>query len=258
METVLHDRVIVLTGATHGVGEAFAWGLARAGASLAIVSRTCTEVEALAVALRELGGDVLPLTADVSHRAEVEALAQAALAHYGRVDVLVNNAGIQGPPGPAWEVDPDEWFRTVEINLLGTFLCCRAFLPSMLARRQGSIINVSSGAGRHPMPNYSGYSASKAAVTHFTHTLAEECKPLGITANAIGVWGYSRLWQQVATDGPAGGVRSREIKTMLDAGVRPEPEENVALIVFLASEAARHITGQYIEANSLPDCFRSA
>jgi len=128
----------------------------------------------------------------------------------------------------------------------------------MIVRRQGSIINVSSGAGRHPMPNYSGYSASKAAVTHLTHTLAEECKPLGITANAIGVWGYSRLWQQVATDGAAGGAPSRETKARVDAGAVPQPEENVPLIVFLASPAAKHITGQYIEANSLPDCFKSA
>jgi len=105
------------------------------------------------------------------------------------------------------------------------------------------------------MPNYSGYSASKAAVTHFTRTLAEETKPLGINANAIGVWGVTRLWHQVASDGPAGGPRSQGVRDMLEAGIRPKAEENVALVVFLASAAARHITGQYIEANSLPDCL---
>lgn len=251
----LSGRIVLLTGATHGVGEAFAWGLARAGAHLAVVSRTRAEVEALSVGLRALGVDVLPLTADVSQRDQVEAMAQAALAHFGRVDVLVNNAGIQGPPGAVWDVDPEAWFKTVEVNLLGTFLCCHALLPAMVARKQGAIINVSSGAGRHPMPHYSGYSASKAGVTHFTVTLAEECKPYGVTANAIGVWGVSRLWRQVAEDGAPGGAKSREVQGMLASGIRPQADENVALLVFLASPAARHITGQYIEANSLPQCL---
>ncbi|MBN1399899.1 MAG: SDR family oxidoreductase [Anaerolineae bacterium] len=251
----LDDRVILLTGASHGIGEALAWGLAREGADLVIVSRHQREVEALATELSQLGSEVLPLAADVSQRDQVEAMVEAALGHFGRIDVLINNAGIQGPPGRAWEVDPDQWVRTIQVNLVGAFLCCRAVLPSMVARRQGTIINVSSGAGRNPMPNYSGYSASKAGVTHFTRTLAEETKALGINANAIGVWGVTRLWHQVATDGAPGGPRSQGVAEMLRSGIRPQPQENVALVVFLASPAARHITGQYIEANSLPDCL---
>jgi NAD(P)-dependent dehydrogenase (short-subunit alcohol dehydrogenase family) len=251
----LDDRVILLTGASHGIGEALAWGLAREGADLVIVSRHQREIEALATELSQLGGEVLPLAADVSQRDQVGAMVEAVLGHFGRIDVLINNAGIQGPPGRAWEVDPDQWVRTIQVNLVGAFLCCRAVLPSMVARRQGTIINVSSGAGRNPMPNYSGYSASKAGVTHFTRTLAEETKALGINANAIGVWGVTRLWHQVATDGAAGGPRSQGVAEMLRSGIRPQPEENVALVVFLASPAARHITGQYIEANSLPDCL---
>jgi NAD(P)-dependent dehydrogenase (short-subunit alcohol dehydrogenase family) len=258
MEAPLAGRVVLLTGATHGVGRSLAWGLARAGARLAIVSRTRVEIEALAVELRDLGVDVLPLVADVSQLDQVDAMARAALAHYGHIDVLINNAGIQGPPGLAWEVDPEAWFRTVHINLYGTFLCCRSVLPDMIARRQGAIINVSSGAGRHPMSNYSGYSASKAAVTHFSSTLAEECKPYGVNINAIGVWGVSRLWHQVATDGPAGGNTTRDVHGKLESGICPDPDENVPLVVFLSSSAARHITGQYIEANSLPDCLAIA
>ncbi len=254
----LEDRVILLTGASHGVGEALAWGLAREGASLAVVSRHRSEIEALAGELGKLGSDVLPLAADVSQRDQVEAMVEATLGHFGHIDVLVNAAGIQGPPGLAWEVDPGQWVRTIEINLVGTFLCCRAVLPSMVARRYGTIINVSSGAGRDPMPNYSGYSASKAGVSHFTRTLAEELKPYGVNANAIGVWGVTRLWHQVAGDGVAGGPRSQGVRAMLETGIRPQPEENVALVVFMASPAARHITGQYIEANSLPDCLVSS
>ncbi len=105
------------------------------------------------------------------------------------------------------------------------------------------------------MAYYSAYSASKAAVTHFTRVLAEEAKPYGITANAIGVWGVSRLWHEVADAGAVGGGTSRHIRRMLDTGIRPCPEENVPLVVFLASEASKHITGQYIEANSLPECL---
>ena len=255
MGQLLRERVILLTGASHGIGEALAWGLAREGAELAIVSRTSSEIEALGTQLRSLGRDVFPIAADVSSRPAVEEMAQKALAHYGRIDVLVHGAGVQGAAGPVWEVDPDAWHQTMEINLWGTFLCCRSVLPAMIARRRGAIINISSGAGHSPMAYYSAYSASKAAVTHFTRVLAEEARPYGINVNAIGVWGVSRLWDEVAGAGEAGGATSRHIREMLDAGIRPCAEENVPLVVFLASEAARHITGQYIEANSLPECM---
>ena len=137
MEPTLLGKVILLTGATQGVGRALALGLAGHGADLAIAARTRVDLEALAAELRGMGRDVLPLAADVSARAEVEAMAGEALAHFGRIDVLVNNAGVQGAAGPVWEVDPDAWRRTVEVYLFGTFLCCRAVLPGLIARRRG-------------------------------------------------------------------------------------------------------------------------
>jgi NAD(P)-dependent dehydrogenase (short-subunit alcohol dehydrogenase family) len=255
MSSTLKGKVVLLTGASHGIGRALAFGMAREGADLAVVSRTGAEISALAAELRPLGIDALPLVADVSHRPDVEEMAQATLDHFGRVDVLINNAGIQGVAGRVWEVDPDAWRLTIDINLWGTFLCCRAIVPGMIARRKGRVINVSSGAGHHAMTCYSGYSASKAAITHFTRVLAEEAKPFGVGANAIGVWGVSRLWHEVAEAGEAGGGATRDVANMLQTGIRPDADENVPLAVFLASDASRHITGQYVEANSLPQCF---
>lgn len=255
MGGILSGKVVLLTGASHGIGKAMAWGLAEAGADLVVVSRTGDEIEAVAADLRTLGREVLPIVADVSSRAAVEEMGRRALAHFGRVDVLINNAGIQGAAGRVWEVDPEAWHRTIEVNLWGTFLCCRTILPAMISRRRGKIINVSSGAGHSPMVNYSAYSASKAAVTHFTRVLAEEVKPFGINVNAIGVWGVSRLWNEVAEAERNGGPSSQQVREMLAAGIRPDPKENVPLVLFLASKDSDHITGQYIEANSLPACL---
>jgi len=255
MGQMLSGKVVLLTGASRGIGRAMAWGLAEAGADLIIVSRTRDEIEAVAAELNAFGREVLPIVADVSSRTAVEEMGQKALARFGRIDVLINNAGVQGVAGRVWEVDPEAWRRTIEINLWGTFLCCRTVLPAMIARCRGKIINVSSGAGHSPMVSYSAYSASKAAVTHFTRVLAEEVKPFGTNVNAIGVWGVSRLWHQVAEAGEAGGLSSRRVREMMAAGIQPDPKENVPLVLFLASAASDHITGQYIEANSLPACL---
>ena len=102
------------------------------------------------------------------------------------------------------------------------------------------------------MPFFSGYAASKAAVTHFTRTIAEELKPYGITANAMGVRGITRMWQDVLEAGPGGGATTQSIRAQYEAGMRPQVAENLPVFLFLASDESRHVTGQYLEANSLP------
>jgi NAD(P)-dependent dehydrogenase (short-subunit alcohol dehydrogenase family) len=252
----LSGKVALITGAGHGIGKACALAYAREGASLVLIGRSGAVSDA-AARIRELGRPALPVLADVSKAEDVRAAARSAIQEYGRIDILVNNAGHQGPGAPIWEVDPDAWRQTVDVNLWGTFLFCREVIPSMVARGSGRVINVSSGAGNHPMPFFSGYSASKAAVTHFTRTIAEELKPFGVTANAVGVRGITRMWRDVLDAGPGGGTTTATILAQYQEGMRPEVEENMPVLLFLASDDSRHLTGQYLEANSLPSYLSS-
>lgn len=249
----LENKVALITGAAGGMGSACARAYAGEGALLALIDLDKAALEVLAEQIQAEAQPALPLQVDVTDPQAVQAGVEETLARYGWIDILVNCAGIQGPPGPIWEVEPEAWKRTVEVNLLGTFLACRAVTPGMVNRRSGRIINVSSGAGGHPMPFFSGYAASKAAVTHFTRTIAEELLPYGVTANALGIRGITRMWRDVLDAGAAGGVTTASIRAQYEAGMRPLVEENLPVFLFLASDEARHVTGQYLEANSLPD-----
>lgn len=254
MSGQLADKVALITGAGRGIGRACALGYAREGARLVLVARTATEIEAVAREARVLGTDALPIVADVAEAQAVFGAVARAVEHFGRIDVLVNNAGAQGPGAPVWAVEPEAWRQTVDVNLWGTFLLCRAVLPAMVAAGHGKVINVASGAGCATMPFFSGYAASKAAVIHFTRTIAEELRPHGINANAIGVRGLTRMWDEVLQAGPGGGSTTAGIQAEVAAGLHPVPEENVPVFVFLAGAASDRVTGQYFEANSLPAC----
>jgi NAD(P)-dependent dehydrogenase (short-subunit alcohol dehydrogenase family) len=252
-ERVLQGKVALVTGASGGIGGACARAYAAAGASLILVGRQTRALGALAEEFNASGAAALAAPLDVTDYNAVVAAVGEALAVFSRIDILVNCAGDQGPGAPVWQVDPATWRRAVEVNLWGTFTLCRAVLPGMVQRRWGRVINVASGAGLHPMPFFSGYSASKAAVIHFTRTIAEELKPTGVTANALGVRGLTRMWQDVLEAGPGGGATTERIRAEYAGGMRPHVDENVPVFVFLASDAGRHVTGQYLEANSLPD-----
>jgi NAD(P)-dependent dehydrogenase (short-subunit alcohol dehydrogenase family) len=248
----LNKKVALITGAGEGMGRACALAYAREGASLVLVDIQKDKLETLVDEIRAFGQRALPLIADVSNIDEVKTTVEEAITQFDAIDILVNNAGHQGPGSPVWEVAPEAWRRTVDVNLWGTFLFCRQVIPHMINRRSGRVINVASGAGIHPMPFFSGYSASKAAVIHFTRTIAEELSPFGVTANAMGIRGITRMWQDVLEAGPGGGTTTESIKSQYKAGMRPEIEENIPVFIFLASDESRHVTGQYLEANSLP------
>ncbi len=248
----LLNRVALITGAGGGMGGACARTYTREGASVVLVDINQEAIDKIAQDIQTSGHPALPLHVDVTDAGAVRAAVQEAIQHFGRIDILVNAAGYQGPGAPVWEVEPDAWRRTVDINLWGTFLFCREAIPHMVAARRGKVINVSSGAGNSTMPFFSGYAASKAAVTHFTRTIAEELIPFGITANAMGVRGITRMWRDVLDAGPGGGTTTATIRAQYEAGMRPEVEENMPVFLFLASEDSNHITGQYLEANSLP------
>jgi 3-oxoacyl-[acyl-carrier protein] reductase len=179
-ETELAGRVALVTGGGRGIGRGIALELARAGARVAVAARTLEQVEATAA---ETGG--VAIRADVSDRADVERMVAEAERELGPLDVLVNNAGIALWEEAAWELEPEEWWHVLEVNVLGVYLGCRAAIPGMIARGGGRIVNVASGAAYLPGSTSTAYSASKAAVHRFSETLAAQLAPHGIPVFSI-------------------------------------------------------------------------
>lgn len=245
----LGDRVAIVTGAGRGIGEAISLAFAREGADLALVSRTASEVKRTAAQVEDMGRRAVAIRADVSEKEDVDKMVVQVIEQLGKVDILVNNAGVLGPIGAMVDNECEHWIKAVMINLVGTFLCCRAVLPFMIRRRMGKIINMSGGGATNPRPMFSAYSASKAAVVRLTETLSEEVKEFNIQVNAIAPGAVNtRMLEEVLvaqeTAGPKAIAESRRQKQT--GGVPPAVP--AALAVFLASDDSDGITGRLISA----------
>jgi len=180
----LEDRVAVVTGGAQGIGYATAERLLKSGARAVLWDIDAVRLDSACAALAEYGpvrGEVVELTDD----AAVGEATATALALEGRIDVLVNNAGITGGNGPTWELDPAVWRRVLEVNLIAPYLTCRHIVPGMVARGWGRIVNIASVAGKEGNPNASHYSASKAGLIALTKSLAKEVATKGVLVNAI-------------------------------------------------------------------------
>jgi 3-oxoacyl-[acyl-carrier protein] reductase len=197
---LLEGKTALITGAGRGIGRGIALAFARQGCDVACAARTADEVNATADAVKRCGRRALALIADVSRPKEVRAMADAALEAFGQIDFLVNNAGYACFK-PFVELSLEEWRRTIDVNLTGVFLCAKALLPSMIARRSGRIINVSSVAAMKPMLDQSAYCASKHGMNGLTKVLAMELREYGISVHAVCPGGVdTRLSQQVMPD----------------------------------------------------------
>jgi NAD(P)-dependent dehydrogenase (short-subunit alcohol dehydrogenase family) len=243
----LDGQVALVTGGGRGLGALFADALARAGAAVAVVSRTTTEVTAVAERIRAGGGQALAITGDVTDQQAVERLVVEVEQRLGGVDVLVNNAGQLRAIGPVWEVDPAQWWREVEVNLRGPFLCARAVLPRMIARQHGRIINVASGAGTGPIPAATAYAASKAALINFTDSLAGEARSYGVSAFAINP-GTVRT---PMNDDLLASALMRQwhpwFHQIFTEGRDTAPDRPTRLVVALAAGRADALSGRYID-----------
>jgi NAD(P)-dependent dehydrogenase (short-subunit alcohol dehydrogenase family) len=180
----LADQVAVVTGAGRGIGRAVATTLARAGAAVALAARSAAELESVAREVRATGGRALVVATDVRQEAAVETLARQTLAEWGRVDVLVNAAGL-ATFAPVTDSKLDDWDQILAVNLRGAVLCCRAVLPTMIARRRGTIINVGSVVTSRTLTGSAAYTASKYGLLGFSRVLAEEMRAHGVRVGVL-------------------------------------------------------------------------
>jgi len=181
----LIGQVAIVTGGGRGIGRAIAIALASEGTQVCVTARSHDQIAETVQIIRKQDGKAIAIPADVSKQSDVERMVFETERQLGPITLLVNNAGISDTTALLWEGSADDWWRVLEINLRGPFLCARAVLPNMVSRRQGRIINVASGAGGWPSPNYTAYPVSKAALFRLTDSLAEMTQPYGISVFAI-------------------------------------------------------------------------
>ncbi|MBE9190331.1 3-oxoacyl-[acyl-carrier-protein] reductase [Gloeocapsopsis crepidinum LEGE 06123] len=234
----LRDKVAIVTGASRGIGKAIALSLASEGANIVVnYASSSTAAEQVVAEIAAGGGSAIALQADVSKADQVEALINAVMEKWNRIDVLVNNAGITRDT-LLLRMKPEEWQAVIDLNLTGVFLCTRAVSKIMLKQRSGRIISITSVAGQMGNPGQANYSAAKAGVIGFTKTVAKEFAPRGITANAVAP-GF------IATDMTDNLSNTEEILKFIPLGRYGQPEEVAGMVRFLASDpAAAYITGQ--------------
>ncbi len=233
----LSDRVAIITGASRGIGRAVALALAAEGAKVVVNYASSSDAaQQVVTAITDAGGSAIALQADVSKLEQVDALFNETLEKFGRVDVLVNNAGITRDT-LLLRMKPEDWQAVIDLNLTGVFLCTRAVSKVMLKQRSGRIINIASVSGQMGNPGQANYSAAKAGVIGFTKTVAKELASRGITVNAVAP-GF------IATD-MTSDLKSEEILKYSPLGRYGEPEEVAGMVRFLAADsAAAYITGQ--------------
>lgn len=252
-QTSLSGQVAFVTGGGRGLGRAFALALASAGATVAVCARSEEQLAETVRLIEDAGGRAVALPADLSDPAAIEPVTAAVERQLGPVDLLVNNAGVSGPAGPEWEVAPDQWWHTLEVNLRAPFLCARAVLPGMIARRRGRIINVSSNTGNDALPLLSAYGSSKAALTYFSTCLAGAVQEYGIIVFAYGPGLVHTAMSTHTSTSPDVPKAVREpIRKRFEEGSDVPLARSVERFLFLVSGQADALSGRFISTYDDP------
>jgi NAD(P)-dependent dehydrogenase (short-subunit alcohol dehydrogenase family) len=243
----LKGHVAVVTGGGRGLGRAFARSLATAGASVALIARSESQLKDAVAEITESGGTAISFAADVADFTAAGRVIDQVEKQLGPVNLLVNNAGIATAIGPVAETEPRDWWRCFEVNLLGSYLFARAVLPGMMALGRGRIINVASGAGLVAIPNLSGYVTSKAALIRFTEILAREVREHGISVFGIEPGTVRTAMAEQVLESPDAQRWMPWFKTIFEQGRDVPPDCAARLVLMLASGGADELSGCFID-----------
>jgi glucose 1-dehydrogenase len=244
MQITLDGRRALVTGGNTGIGAAVVKALAEAGAKVAINYVAHPELaQELVAGIRAAGGEALAVAADVSDPAAVAAMFAQVDKAWGGLDLLVNNAGVDGPRAAAWEADVAAWRKVIEINLMGAFHCAREALKRMVPQKRGVVLSISSVHEVIAWSGYSAYTASKAGLGMLTRTLAQEAAPYGVRVLALGPGAIKTpinrsVWSDAAS--------LKDLLEKIPLNRMGEPEEIARMVVVLASDAASYLTGRTV------------
>lgn len=242
-------RVVAVTGAGRGIGREIALALARGGADLVLAGRDRETLEETGELAADNGAEWLPVPTDVTSEEDVGRLVEESLARFGHVDGLVANSGVGGPSGPLWELDRAGWEETFAVNVTGVFLCCRAFLPSMLERRAGAVVVIGSMTGKRPLWGRTPYASSKLALVGLVRTLALEAAPYGVRVNLVSpgpVAGERMEWvfrAQAEGRGISVAEAREEMVRQIPIGRLIEPTEVAEVVAQLTLVGPAAVTG---------------
>jgi 3-oxoacyl-[acyl-carrier protein] reductase len=240
----LKNRVAIVTGAARGIGKAIALTFVREGAKVALVDVDRDQLDLLKDEISKNKGEALPLPCDITQSPQVKEMVNQVWEAFGRVDILVNNAGIIRR-GTIETITEEDWDRVIEVNLKGTFNCCKAVFGIMKQQGYGKIVNISSIAGKMgDITSAPGYGPSKAGIDALTKTLARQLAPYGINVNGVAPHAIetemSAQWSE---------ERRREIIASIPLGRLGKPEEVAEAVLFLVSDEASFITGEILDVN---------
>lgn len=245
----LKDKVAIITGGSLGIGRAISLAFASEGAMVVVAARTLARLKEVADEINSKGGKAIAMAVDIANEIKIKEMVARTVEEYGRIDVLVNNAGISGPTSNIAEMELDKWNEVLSINLTGAMLCSREVLTNMIARKSGNIINISSVGGMSGFPMRSPYCVSKMGVIGLTETMAIEVGDYNIRVNCIspGAVRGDRILNAAQAKGKALGIQYEEVLERLtkDYSLKRliELSEVANAAVFLASEDASAITG---------------
>ena len=246
----LKERTVIVTGSGSGVGQAIAIECARQGANVTCCARRKNKIDETVAIIEKEGGKAIAVQTDITIQDQVEKMVAETVGKFGGIDVLINNAGSFQSLGGVWEVNPDEWWHDVTVNLRGPMLCCHAVLPHMMKRDEGIIININGGGSSSPLTGGSGYGCSKTGLMRLTDGIAAEMERTGSAVMAFGM-GPSLVRTEMTefqSESEQGRKWIPSTKECLDAGqVRP-PEDCAKGIVELLRIACPELNGRIFNA----------
>lgn len=248
-------KTVIVTGGGYGIGKQIALNFGRLGANVVIAARSRDKLDTVAEQLRSMGTDPLALNVDIGIESDVSHMTTAVVDKYGGIDILVNNAAISGETAPIPDIDTDDWRAVIDINLSGTFYCCKYVSQVMRQAKSGNIITLSSVAGRTAYPLRAPYAVTRWGVIGLSHTLAAELGPLGIRVNAV-VPGPIEGERSAGVFAARAAVENKDIEDVkqfitddIPIGRMPTEQEVAQCVIYLASDFSSGIHGQAVQVD---------